>query len=351
VDERSQYRTALGLAKRALDYIARYQTPPTPHAYELFYTVCAGQNQDLNKALADIIAEKRTLSAADAERLYREFLSEQLPAKTMESIGSQMNGHMTGLLALLGSAATSSSSYQASLENAEQKLSGGAAPQNIEALVGSLLTATKTMAQTNTKIAETLETSRAQVTQLEDCLKVAREESARDALTGLIIRKHFDRLLDEAILNADQSGQPISLIVADIDHFKVFNDTYGHIAGDSALRYVSSCIKTNIKAKDTAARYGGEEFVVILPNTGLERAFGVAERIRHLINSRELVKKATNENMGRISVSAGVTELHEGDTAESFLNRADLCMYAAKNSGRNQVLDSAEPEATASSAA
>ncbi|HDO52905.1 MAG TPA: diguanylate cyclase, partial [Rhizobiales bacterium] len=83
----------------------------------------------------------------------------------------------------------------------------------------------------------------------------------------------------------------------------------------------------------------------------LEHAFGVAERIRHLINSRELVKKATNENMGRISVSIGVAELVAGDTAESFLNRADMCMYAAKNSGRNQVMDTTEPEPAANSAA
>jgi len=343
VDEQSQYRTALGLAKRALDYIARYRTPPTPHAYELFYTVCAGQNQDLNKALADIIAEKRKLSAADAERLYNGYVSAEPPSETMMTVGSQLNCQMSSLLSLLGSAAANASTYQASLENAGQKLSGGADAQNVEALVGSLLSATKTMAQTNSEVAVNLETSRAQVAQLEDCLKVAREESARDALTGLIIRRHFDRLLDEAILSAVKSGEPTSLLVADIDHFKAFNDKYGHIAGDSALRYVASCIKTNVKGKDTAARYGGEEFAVILPATSIERAFGVAERIRHLINSRELVKKANNENMGRISVSIGVTELLAGDTAESFLDRADMCMYAAKKAGRNQVMDTAEP--------
>ena len=207
------------------------------------------------------------------------------------------------------------------------------------------------LATANTQIAANLETTRAQVEQLEDCLKLAREESSRDQITGLANRRHFYQLLDETILKASESEEPTSLLVADIDHFKAFNDTYGHIAGDSALRYVASCIKSGIKNQDTAARIGGEQFAVILPHTGLDHAVGLAERIRHLIHSRTLVKKTTKENMGNISVSIGVTELLAEDTALSLLDRADMCMYAAKKAGRNQVMDVPVPATAANSAA
>jgi diguanylate cyclase len=152
-------------------------------------------------------------------------------------------------------------------------------------------------------------------------------------------------LLDEALLASANSGSPTSLLVIDIDHFKGFNDAHGHVAGDSALRYVASCIKSNIKGNDTAARYGGEEFAVILPKTSIEHAMSLAERIRHLVNARHLVKKATGVDMGRISVSVGVTESVDGDSADSLIHRADMCMYAAKNAGRNRVHDTPGPQA------
>jgi len=351
VDEQSQYKTALDLAKRTLKYIARYETPPTPCAYELFYTVCTGVNPSLNEALAAIIAKKRKLTAREAEQLYRDYLSSEEAAKMIQDVGAKMNSQLSSLLSLLGNAASNATNYQVSLESAEETLSGGAAPQNTAELVHALLEGTRAMAQTNAQITANLETTRAQVEQLEDCLKLAREESARDTVTGLVNRRQFDLLLDETILKAAESGKPACLLLADIDNFKAFNDTHGHIAGDSALRYVGSCIKANTKSRDTAARVGGEEFALILPNTRIEQAVGVAERIRHLINSRTLVKKTTKEDMGCISVSIGATQLLDDDTAESVFDRADMCMYAAKKAGRNNVKDVSEPDTAANSAA
>lgn len=342
MDERAQYKTALDLAKRALEYIAKYGTPPTPHAFELFYTVCAGQNATLNEAVSKSATGKQTLSANEVEKLYEEFLVEEKPSPQMETIGSKMGSEMTGLLSLLGTAAANANSYQASLLNAEERLNGPQADQNMPEMVRSLHAATQTMARANSEVTANLETSRAQVELLEDCLKEAREEASRDPLTGLVNRRRFDILLDDTLLEASRTGEPACLLMIDIDKFKPFNDNYGHVAGDSALRYVASCIKSNIKGQDTAARYGGEEFAVILPNTSIEHAMSLAERIRHLVNARHLVKKATGVDMGRISVSVGATVNEESDSAESFLNRADMCMYAAKNGGRNQVQDSPE---------
>lgn len=337
MDEKAQYKTALRLAKRALDYIANYGTPPTPHAFEVFYTVCAGLNPQLNEAVAKIVANSRKITSADAERLYEEFISNSAAPEKVQSIGSKMSIEMAGLLSLLGTVANSTNSYQSSLERAEERLERAPDENQINNTVKSLLTATRQMSRASAEVSANLETSRAQVEQLDDCLRLVREETSKDGLTGLVNRKQLDIMLDETLLLARESHEPFCLMIIDIDNFKDFNDTNGHVAGDSALRYVASCIKSNVKGQDTAGRYGGDEFAVILPNTSIENAISLAERIRHLINARHLVKKATGESMGRISVSIGVTECADDESAETCYNRADLCMYGAKEAGRNQV--------------
>lgn len=337
MDEKAQYKTALRLAKRALDYIASYQTPPTPHAFEVFYTVCAGLNPKLNDAVAAIVAKNRKLTSADAERLHEEHIAMTTSTDQMQTVGSKMTTEMNGVLSLLGAAMQSTSSYQASLEQAEEHLGTDPSGQQASSMIQVLLNATQEMSRANSAVASNLEVSRAQIEDLDDCLKLLREETSKDGLTGLVTRKQLDLVLDETIAKSVASKSPFCLMIIDVDHFMAFNDVHGHVAGDSALRYVASCIKSNIKGPDTAGRYGGEEFAVILPDTELEHAMSLGERIRHLVNARQLVKKATGESMGRISVSIGITECDSGEIAEDCYDRADQCMYAAKEAGRNQV--------------
>jgi diguanylate cyclase len=131
-------------------------------------------------------------------------------------------------------------------------------------------------------------------------------------------------------------------MIADIDHFKNFNDTYGHQTGDQVLRLVAMTLKSNIKGKDLAARYGGEEFVAVLPSTDLAGAVIVAENVRKAIQAKELLKRSTNEKLGRITASFGVAVFQQTDTAASLIERADRCLYGAKRAGRNRVVSEDE---------
>jgi diguanylate cyclase len=133
-------------------------------------------------------------------------------------------------------------------------------------------------------------------------------------------------------------------MMVDIDHFKAFNDNFGHLTGDQVLRLVALCIKENVKGLDIAARYGGEEFAVILPNTALRQALTVGEHIRRAVMMKELMKRSTGESLGRVSISAGIALHRRGETMQSFLGRADACLYSAKRTGRDKVVCESDPE-------
>jgi diguanylate cyclase len=141
--------------------------------------------------------------------------------------------------------------------------------------------------------------------------------------------------------------EPVTLLLCDIDHFKIFNDSWGHQTGDQVLRLVASCLSDNTKGRDTAARYGGEEFAVLLRGTGLEAATRVADQIRQTVETKKLVKKSTGEVLGTITISIGVAQFAPGESADAVIRRADSCLYSAKNHGRNLVIHQDDPRMAA----
>ena len=165
--------------------------------------------------------------------------------------------------------------------------------------------------------------------------KVAEEELKRlattDKLTGAYNRIKFQEIIDREIERVKRHNQPLSMIIFDIDHFKAVNDSYGHSAGDCALRTIADIVRENIRKIDYFVRWGGEEFMIISSETNLDDAYALAERIR------EIIENYTFEAVGKITVSFGVTEFKENDTENSFVKRADDAMYLAKRKGRNLV--------------
>lgn len=158
-----------------------------------------------------------------------------------------------------------------------------------------------------------------------------------DDLTGLYNRRELDRQLTEEIRRADRYNKPLSIILADLDHFKAFNDNHGHQVGDEVLRSVSKTLTANLREVDKACRFGGEEFVIILPECDAEAARQTAERVRSAIESS--IIQLDEEQTAKLTISIGVaTSPHDGTTPESLLKSADVAMYQAKERGRNRVV-------------
>ena len=169
--------------------------------------------------------------------------------------------------------------------------------------------------------------------QLEEANRRLEELSFLDGLTEVANRRQFEQILDLEWRRAVRSGSPLSLILADIDHFKAFNDNHGHQAGDRCLRDVATLLDSIVqRAGDQVARYGGEEFAAMLPETDAEGAENIAERMRRAVESLET-------GGGRVTVSIGVATTVAGETrsAESLVAAADAALYEAKRAGRNTV--------------
>jgi diguanylate cyclase (GGDEF)-like protein len=151
-----------------------------------------------------------------------------------------------------------------------------------------------------------------------------------DPLTRIFNRRYFMEYLNNEILRADRKQTCFSLVMFDIDHFKNVNDTFGHSAGDEVLKTVASVSKTTLRKSDVLSRIGGEEFTILLPDTKIDQAIVLAERVRTSIERHDFTDVKT------VTISLGVSEFKPGNTPDDMLKRADAAMYKAKNTGRNR---------------
>jgi two-component system cell cycle response regulator len=177
------------------------------------------------------------------------------------------------------------------------------------------------------------------IKQLEEAKERLRELAVTDGLTGLYNYRYFKEFLSQELRRAERHNSNVSVAMIDIDYFKNYNDTYGHLAGDEVLRILARLMRDNIRSIDLAARYGGEEFALVLPETGKAAARFVAKKIKDFVEEYKFRNEETQPN-GKLTVSMGVaTYPGDGKTMEDLINRADQWLYQAKAGGRNRVVD------------
>ena len=163
-------------------------------------------------------------------------------------------------------------------------------------------------------------------------------ESTTDSLTKVNNRRAFDVEVEGLITASRADSKPLCLVMANIDNFKIFNDTFGQTVGDKVLRFVASLIKNNIKGSDSVSRYSGEQFSILLPETNFENALKVAENIRDKLAKQTLSDSAEKKELGTITASFGVSEYTFGESSELFIRKADSALRDAKKSGKNKVV-------------
>jgi diguanylate cyclase len=342
--ETDEHERTMAFAEIALGQIKALRQPALPRNYEIWYNYATGYNPSLNQAINDALSANGNLSQADIDTIYETFLSPVRLTDRIDSVGSKVMGEIEQIMAMIDAAVGSASRHSESLAGMSDRLGHAADREGLRTIVESLVQTTRDMEKNNQKLEARLIASKQEINELQENLEAVRTESLTDPLTALANRKYFDEALERAILETGAKGGALSLVLADIDHFKVFNDTFGHLTGDQVLRLVAISVKQNIKGQDLAARYGGEEFAIVLPTTALRQAVTVADHIRRAVMTKELMKRSTGEHLGRITISVGVASLRRGESAQCLIERADACLYAAKRNGRNRVICETDPE-------
>ena len=344
-DPRDGHQRTLAFAEIALGQIRALAQPASPRNYEIWYNYATGYKPALNRAINQTIEQKGGLDEADLDHIYNTYISTTQVGEQIDTVGARVLDEIKQVLEMIDAASGSATSYSEDLADASAKLADAYDGETLRAVIGRLMEGARAMELNNKKLEASLSSSKQEIEQLQQNLAVVRSESLTDPLTSLSNRKSFDASLASAIVAARQRGEPLSLMMVDVDHFKRFNDSFGHLIGDQVLRLVAVAMKNNVKGQDIAARYGGEEFVIALPDTTLRSAAAVADQIRRAVMAKELMKRSSGERLGRITVSVGIAQLHGVDAAQSLIERADACLYAAKRLGRNRVVCEGDPEA------
>jgi diguanylate cyclase len=339
-----EHERTMAFAEIALGQIRALAQPATPRNFEIWYHYATGHNPLLNQFINETLQRTGTLGEAELSEIYETYFSPTRLTDHFDRVNLQVADEMDQVMAAINAAIGSSSTYSDSLADATRQLVRVREPEGLRTIVETLVLNTRTMREANLALEARLNASRQEISTLQEHLDAVRAESLTDPLTSLGNRKYFDQALARAIVEATESGEPLSLMLTDIDHFKNFNDNYGHLTGDQVLRLVAMAVKHNVKGRDIAARFGGEEFAVVLPQTALRSAITVSDHIRRAVMAKELMKRSTGEHLGRITVSVGVAALRPGDTVSSLIERADACLYAAKRTGRNRVISETDPE-------
>jgi diguanylate cyclase len=323
---RSQGAAVLGLLERA-------RVPPLPVFYRLLFDYVAGVKGLMAGRIDDILADN---GAPAHDRLYAEFVAPYENSEALDRTLEQMVARLTTLDQLIVESAAATARHSRSLAEA----GGHFGAQHLDPLllrewVTRLERNQQVMRHANLALVEELAEAHRELALTQAEIGRSREGALRDPLTGVANRAGLDLALTRLIAQAPDEA--LSVAVLDIDHFKSLNDGYGHQVGDQVLMVVTRALLASARATDIVGRPGGDEFVIVLAGTPLAVAHNVADGIRAAVAASDLTGALGSGILGGITASIGIAEFAPGESLARLFDRADRCLYRAKQNGRNRV--------------
>ena len=323
-------------AGAAIDSMRRSVIPPTPQNFAIWYEYHAGQNAGLNRMIDVIISNDRPFDEQVMQDLYADFFTSSKEELALHHVSVRVGNTLDEVMGLIATATSDAARYGATLQDASSAIVSPINP--LAALIERLLADARDMARRSERLGNRLQQSVQTIKTLETTLADARRDATIDGLTEVSNRRAFDTILRETAGDAMNSGDDLSLLMIDIDHFKRLNDTWGHQTGDDVLRLVAATLRQCIRGQDTAARYGGEEFALILPATPLDGAIEVGNHIRLACAKLQFVPLGTDQPVDMPTLSIGAACYDPGEALANWIRRADSALYRAKHGGRNCVM-------------
>lgn len=323
--------------RTALPLMGRHGIPTTPLNYSVWYNYVTGENRQLNDIIDAMLKNGEAFTPEKSRDLYSQFcmVYDEVKIKTLQEGLAKI---MVALFGEVRGLTGQTENYEHFLSLSLTRLTDGSPNIDFGKMIQDIIDETKAVVQQSKAMQEKLKESSRSLIALQKEYEQAKREATHDSLTRIFNRKAFQEMAESAMGDMVKMNKPLALIMADIDYFKYFNDTHGHLAGDEVLKFVAKTIKNMVKGRDVVARFGGEEFVILLPQTGYEGGLHVAEQIRCYFERNELKSSTIDARLGTISLSMGLAVLAPGDSLESLVERADQALYQAKEKGRNRVM-------------
>jgi diguanylate cyclase len=326
------------LSAAAMAKMDEYKILPSAENYVVWYNYVQGRNSALKDEIDKIIAQKMPFTPQACATLYHRYFVVDKNQKMVDDTALNAQKMLKEVLKAVSDFSGETQDYNKDLGKYIDNISNDYGDSDVKDVIKQLVGATAGLKERGEQMSQRLEESKKEINTLRENLQQVSSEAQRDGLTGLYNRRTFERILEEYMGVSRDQKTPLCLIMIDVDHFKKFNDTYGHLLGDEVLKIVARTLHDTLKGQDVVARFGGEEFVAVLPATPIEGALRVADAIRQTIASKELKRKDTGQNFGQITVSLGVSSFrHAVDDIPKLLKRADEALYDSKRLGRNRV--------------
>ncbi|MBL4583028.1 MAG: GGDEF domain-containing protein [Pseudomonadales bacterium] len=322
--------------RKAVPMMVQYKIPPTPENYALWYNYVAAGNQELNQELMATVEDHGTCPRSDSQKLIRQFVLEDA-LTTNPEMYSHVNSVVNQFEGVMQDTQSGTQEYSQSLEASIKAFTEVTVePDDLQHVAETMADNAEAIFALTQSFQAHMRSSQKEIDSLKTELEKQYQRVMTDPMTKIFNRLAFNEKIDELV--ASQSAS-FCLILFDLDHFKKFNDTFGHTLGDSILQGVAQTTQRTISPIKNAhfSRYGGEEFALLLPDCKVQHATTAAETIRGKLEKLGIRNKSGTETIDNITASFGVAQHKAGELTSDLVDRADDALYLAKANGRNQV--------------
>jgi diguanylate cyclase len=336
------FEYATSVAEKAMRSMAEQHVPPTPNNFHVWFKYTLGAPPVLKRAIDILIGNKRKFDAHTNRDIYESYVGSKAADEAVAyDVSQQLQAVMASARQFLTTAIADNRTQMAAINDVSERTEAGLDPK---VLIESLMSELAKAATRATRLEASFVEKSRELDTIRDSLIKSEERAKTDTLTGLPNRRALEEFFRKTQLAALEQGEAVSALLIDIDHFKRFNDEFGHGVGDQVLRLMARVLRERVREIDLPARYGGEELIVVLPSADLAAGTVVAERIRRCIAECHMTRRSTGEALPGITVSIGVAQFQGGESMADLIDRCDRALYLAKKTGRNRVVTETELE-------
>ncbi|GAA4878978.1 GGDEF domain-containing protein [Ferrimonas pelagia] len=328
---------SLQIFRQAIPQMSSLKIPVTPENYAVWYHYVMGYDLALKHEIEQRLRQQQAFDSRVNDTLYTTYIQRD-PSQRFENVHNETQKLIASLVEQIRASSAGTRAFSEVLGELDAELAQPSSPEQLSQMIRRLTAGVTEVLNNNQQMESSLTQLSQDASGLRQELAQVREQALLDPLTSLYNRRALEHELNARLLAYTQTREDCCLILLDVDHFKRFNDTYGHAVGDQVLRFVAMTLRRVSGQEPFIARYGGEEFVLVLPQWDYGKALVLAEQIRLQIAQQNLATQQGQQPIGHITVSLGVACMQASDDAEGLLIRADKAMYQAKQQGRDQVV-------------